>query len=78
MNVEQALGVFERALVACEQDGRSRVVRDGLDHEVWVASDMDGIRLLVDEEEAFQWRELNAALQGRVGSHGLHPSFYPS
>jgi len=43
MNVEQALGVFERALVACEQDGRSRVVRDGLDHEVWVASDMDGI-----------------------------------
>lgn len=70
MNVEQALGVFERALVACEQDGRSRVVRDGLDHEVWVASDMDGIRLLVAEEEAFQWRELNAALEGRIVNIG--------
>ena len=70
MNVEQTLGVFESALMACEQDGRSRVVRDGLDHEVWAASDMDGIRLLVGKEEVFPWRELNAALEGQIVNIG--------
>lgn len=70
MNVEQTLGIFESALMACEQDGRSRVVRDGLDHEVWAASDMDGIRLLVGKEEVFPWRELNAALEGQIVNIG--------
>ena len=38
--------------------------------EVWAASDMDGIRLLVGKEEVFPWRELNAALEGRIVNIG--------